>query len=337
MVLTSSRSAADLGAALDEHQPAASSQRTASAAKPSPPSSTSHEPAARGARQALTDLVGGRPRPLGGLRRRPRRAPHAAECAEHRNLGLPRDEIVALIAAGLWIWGWRVRRIGLLLLGFAVCVLAIDLMNVYPNSRLVSTIGTLLLGIGGFSFAFHAAFSYPTGRLERHWPTRLWVFGWMYATGVVIAVPALLFQDLRDCAACRPRATSYLFVGHSVSWLGEWNRWLTGWLWLASAPLFVWLTWRRFGATSKGGRRTVWPFLSATLLAMFVSLLVTRSLAACAVASPRPLWLVRRRAGWLAHGARGSLGVLVARRARGLSEIWFDLASRAGWSARRAG
>ena len=227
-------------------------------------------------------------------------------------------KIVALIAAGLWIWGWRVRRIGLLLLGFAVCVLAIDLMNVYPDSRLVSTIGTLLLGIGGFSFAFHAAFSYPTGRLERHWPTRLWVFGWMYATGVVIAVPTLLFQDLRDCAACRPRATSYLFVGHSVSWLGEWNRWLTGWLWLASAPLFVWLMWRRFGATSKGGRRTVWPFLSATLLAMFVSLLVTVHwlLAPSLPLDPYGSY-ADVLAGWLmVLGA--VFGVLVARRARGV-------------------
>ena len=135
---------------------------------------------------------------------------------------------MALIAAALWIWTWRVRRVGLLLLGWAFCVLAGDLMNVYPDSRLVATAG-LLLFIQTGSFLFHVGFSYPTGRLERHWPTRLWVFGWLYAAGVIIAIPPLLFQG--------GQAPSYFYLGHGVSWLDEWNRWWIGWLWLVSLPL----------------------------------------------------------------------------------------------------
>jgi signal transduction histidine kinase len=221
-------------------------------------------------------------------------------------------KVAALIAAGLWIWGWRVRRIGLLLLGWAVCVLAIDLMNVYPDSRLVATVG-LLLWASGFSFAFHAAFAYPTGNLEHHWPTRVFVFGAMYAVGFIIVIPWLLFQH-----GPWPRATSYLYVGHTVSWLGEWNRWALGWTWIATLPFFLWLLWRRFRATSRGGRRTIWPFLTATLLAMVVS----QAINAQWLLSPS--WTLDPYssyadvlAGWLmVLGA--VFGVLVTRRARGV-------------------
>jgi signal transduction histidine kinase len=219
------------------------------------------------------------------------------------------SKIIALIAAGLWIWGWRVRRIGLLLLAWAVCVLAGDMMNVYPDSRLVTT-GALLLFVQGGSFLYHAGFAYPTGRLERHWPTRLWVFGWMYVVGVIIAIPALLFQG--------GQAPSYFYVGHGVAWLDEWNRWWLGWLWLASLPVAVWLISRRFRATSKAGRRTVWPFLTAFLLAVAVAMVLAAEFdfGISSVLEPYGSY-GDVLAGWLlVLGA--VFGVLVTRRARGV-------------------
>jgi len=176
-------------------------------------------------------------------------------------------KLAALIAAGLWIWGWRVRLIGLLLFGWAIAVLAGDLMNVYPDSRSVATFGLLVYWTGANIFFLHMAFAYPTGRLGRHWPTRLLLIGFVYVGSVITVIPWLLFQDGRGCADCRPRATSYFFVGHSVSWLDDWNLFWVYWSWVALAPVFVWLIWRRFRMTSKGGRRTVWPFLTAFSLA----------------------------------------------------------------------
>jgi signal transduction histidine kinase len=228
------------------------------------------------------------------------------------------SKLVALLAAGLWIWVWRVRRIGLLLVAWGICVILGDLMNVYPDSRLVATVGLLLFWAGAGAFLFHAGFAYPTGRLERHWPTRLWVFGWMYLAGLIVEIPWLLFQDQSDCANCRPHATSYLYVGHTVSWLGTWDHFWLDWSWLATAPIFLWLIWRRFRAAGPGARRTVWPFLSAFLLA-FLTTVIWSFNGAFATGSTLGVYTdyLDVLAGWLmVLGA--VFGVLVTRRARGI-------------------
>jgi signal transduction histidine kinase len=228
------------------------------------------------------------------------------------------SKLVALLAAGLWIWVWRVRRIGLLLIAWAICVILGDLMNVYPDSRLVATVGLLLFWAGAGAFLFHAGFAYPTGRLERHWPTRLWVFGWMYVAGLIVEIPWLLFQNQSDCADCRPHATSYLYVGHTVSWLSTWDHFWLDWSWLATAPIFLWLIWRRFRAAGHGARRTVWPFLTAFLLA-FLTTVIWSVNGAFVTGSTLGVYTdyLDVLAGWLmVLGA--VFGVLVTRRARGV-------------------
>ena len=228
------------------------------------------------------------------------------------------SKLVALLAAGLWIWVWRVRRIGLLLVAWGICVILGDLMNVFPDSRLVATVGLLLFWAGAGAFLFHAGFAYPTGRLERHWPTRLWVFGWIYVAGLIIEIPWLLFQDQSACADCRPHATSYLYVGHTVSWLGTWDHFWLDWSWLATAPIFLWLIWRRFRAAGPGARRTVWPFLSAFLLA-FLTTVIWSVNGTFGTGSTLGVYTdyLDVLAGWLmVLGA--VFGVLMTRRARGV-------------------
>jgi signal transduction histidine kinase len=132
----------------------------------------------------------------------------------------------------------------------------------------------------------------------------------MYVVGVIIAIPALLFQG--------GQAPSYFYVGHGVTWLDEWNRWWNGWLWSASLPVAVWLIWRRFRATSKGGRRTIWPFLTAFLLAVAVAMILAAELdfGISSVVEPYGSY-GDVLAGWLlVLGA--VFGVVVTRRARGV-------------------
>src|SRR5438067_8686675 len=103
------------------------------------------------------------------------------------------SKLAALIAAALWVWGWRVRRLGVVMLCWAVGVLAGDLMNVYPDSRSVATFGLLLFWTVTNIFFFHLAYIHPTGRLERHWPTRLLLIGFVYVGTVITVIPWLLF------------------------------------------------------------------------------------------------------------------------------------------------
>jgi signal transduction histidine kinase len=228
------------------------------------------------------------------------------------------SKLAALIAAALWVWVWRVRLIGLLMFGWAISVLSGDLMNVYPDSRLIATFGLFLFWSGTGFFFFHLPFSYPTGRLERHWPTRLLLIGFVYIGGLITVIPWLLFQDGRGCEVCRPRATSYLFVGHSVSWLNDWNLFWLYWSWVALTPVFVWLIWRRFRTTSKGGRRTVWPFLTAFSLA-FVVVVVWSVKGGFGTGSSLDPYISYAdiATGWLMVLGAVS-GVLVTRRARGV-------------------
>jgi signal transduction histidine kinase len=228
------------------------------------------------------------------------------------------SKLAALIAAALWVWGWRVRRLGVVMLCWAVGVLAGDLMNVYPDSRSVATFGLLLFWTGTNIFFFHLAYTYPTGRLERHWPTRLLLIGFVYVGTVITVIPWLLFQDGRGCADCRPRATSYLFVGHGVSWLADWNLFWVYWSWVALAPVFVWLIWRRCRMTSRGGRRTVWPFLIAYTLAFVVAVIwsVNGAFGPGGALDPYISYADVATGSLMVLGAVS--GVLVTRRARGV-------------------
>ena len=82
------------------------------------------------------------------------------DVAGHLAHGAPRTTVWALsvsvtaswFAAALWIWGWRTRRMGLIVYGTAVGNLLADLQVAYPDSRLAWTLGLLGLNVIGAGF-----------------------------------------------------------------------------------------------------------------------------------------------------------------------------------------
>ncbi len=103
---------------------------------------------------------------------------------------------------GLWAWAWRPKtRMGPLMFWWPLLWLASDLPSAYPTSTLAATIGVALFVMGPIAFG-QMALSYPLGSLL---PGRLaWVYIFIlgYAAQVVQNVYNLLF--LESCPFCPP-------------------------------------------------------------------------------------------------------------------------------------
>ena len=84
------------------------------------------------------------------------------------------------------------------------------------------------------------------------------------------------------------------------------------------AATAVWLIWRRFRATSRGGRRTIWPFLIAFLIVVAVTMISAAEFDFGISSAIEPYGSYADvLAGWsFVLGA--VFGVLVTRRARGV-------------------
>ena len=184
------------------------------------------------------------------------------DVAGHLAHGAPRTTVWALsvsvtaswFAAALWIWGWRTRRMGLIIYGTAVGNLLADLQVAYPDSRLAWTLGLLGLNVIGAGFFVWWWLAYPTGRLEDNLTRVVVVINWVWG---VMMIPALLFYD---------NPPSYFYVGHTVSWLDSWNWWSTLAVIAVAEPVLKFMLVRRFIRASPGARRTIGPLFIAVLI-----------------------------------------------------------------------
>jgi signal transduction histidine kinase len=168
-------------------------------------------------------------------------------------------------AAGLWVWAWRpATRMGALMTWWPALWVAQDLLGAYPTSRLVSTFGLVLFGLGAIVVA-QMALSYPNGKLVGMvaW---VYIFVLGYLAQAIQNVYNVLLYDPRLCPFCsQDQATSYLHVGTSPFSLAGWNK---AWDYeiLLALPVGLYALWRRFLGSARGARRTMGPLvLTATI------------------------------------------------------------------------
>ena len=164
------------------------------------------------------------------------------------------------IVAGLWVWGWRPRtRMGPLMYLWPTAFVASDLVYAYPESRLVSTVGLALLGMGPI-IAAQTYLAYPTGKLEGRlaW---FYIFWMGYVAQTIQNVFNMLYYDPRSCSTCSQHATTYAHIGRAPFSFDWWNK---GW-WIqiiCVLPIGLYLITRRYLDAGPGARRSRGPVLA---------------------------------------------------------------------------
>jgi len=127
--------------------------------------------------------------------------------------------------AGLWVWAWRPStHMGPLMYWWPAASVASDLPVAFPDSRLVSTLGLTLWGVGPIVLA-QMALSYPTGRLQGRlaW---FYIFLMGYLAQAIQNLVNVLYYDARGCVPCSPRMPTLFHVGPAPFSLEWWNK---GW------------------------------------------------------------------------------------------------------------
>ena len=162
--------------------------------------------------------------------------------------------------SGLWVWAWRPRtRMGPLMYLWPTAFIASDLVNAYPGSRVVSTFGLALLGMGPI-IASQMYLAYPTGKLEGRlaW---FYIFWMGYLAQTIQNVFNMLYYDPRSCSTCSLHETTYLHVGQAPFSFDWWNK---GW-WIqiiCVLPIGLYLITRRYLDAGPGARRSRGPILA---------------------------------------------------------------------------
>jgi signal transduction histidine kinase len=237
----------------------------------------------------------------------------------HRGIASGRTALFALavttgIGVGLWAWAWRApTHMGPLMYWGPTLWVAQDLVAAFPDSRLVSTQGLALFGMGAIVLA-QMALSYPTGRLD----SRLafyWIYFMGYAAQVIQNVVNVLYYDARGCPPCSPRAPSVFHLGDAPFSLIWWNK---GWAIqiIVVLPVGLYLQARRYIDAPPGGRRTRGPLLLTAIVVTCTSW-VTLTLF---VLDRQQLWTSAsyvQNVGLLTLALTALFGLALTRRARG--------------------
>jgi signal transduction histidine kinase len=216
--------------------------------------------------------------------------------------------------AGLWIWAWRpATRMGPLMFWWPASWVAADLTVAFPDSRLVSTFGLVLFGMGPIVYA-QMALSYPTGRLA----SRLaWAYVFLagYLAQVIQNAYDVLYYDARGCPFCSPREPTYFHVGAPPFSLDSWNK---GWAYeiIAVLPIGLYVLYRRYFTSGTGARRTMGPLVLAATVVTCTSW-VQLIFIVMGDQSPLSNLSYVEDAGLIAVALASFLGLYFTRRARG--------------------
>ena len=166
--------------------------------------------------------------------------------------------VTAEAMVGLLFWMWRPRSIvgPLLVLYAALAFVPSDPPGIWPDSRLVVTIGFLFWWMLVAVYV-HMLLVFPNGEFSSTWARPLLAVQYVWA--LLLFLPALLFMP-EGIVGSGPASEvpSYFYVGHGWSHLEVWDEiWWTGQLAIILAVIVVLLA--KVRRASPGARRRLLP------------------------------------------------------------------------------